>query len=131
MFICLSVRLPKGTMIFDRYVSSQKTTVAANNNSLFVNEADVAMNESIASLRTTSGEPTNVIERRRLRKNRGRPRIGSIIRRQNEENVLDPLSIVQHRKNRRRERLLLRRGMVTETCKQCSTTGLLNSDLID
>ena len=131
MLVCLLVRLPKGTMIFDRCVSSQKTTVAANNNSLFVNEADVAMNESIASLRTTSGEPTNVIERRRLRKNRGRPRIGSIVRGQHEENVLDPLSIVLHRKNRRRERLLLRRGMATDTCKQCSTTDLLNNDLIE
>ena len=118
-------------MFFDRSMKSVKTMIGANNNSLVDNNADAAMNESTVILRTTSEQPTNVIEPRRLRKNRGRPRIGSIVTGQNEENVLDPLSIISHRKNRRRERRLLRRGMVTDTCKQCSTTDLLNTSSLE
>ena len=112
-------------------MKSVKTMIDANNNSLVDNSADAEMNESTVILRTTSEQPTNVIEHRRLRKNRGRPRIGSIVTGHNEENVLDSLSIISHRKNRRRERRLSRRGMVTDTCKQCSTTDLLNTSSLE
>ena len=94
-------------MFFDRSMKSVKTMIGANNNSLVDNNADAAMNESTAILRTTSGQPANVIEHRHLRKNRERPRISSTVTGQNEENFLNPLSIILHRENRRRERRLL------------------------